>query len=145
MQQVDFVLHQNHWDMATFLLDFAFPFLNCFERRPIRRREGNDTGLGTSVVSLGDGVELFLAGSVPEHQPNVFTAGTIKRKVGIKEMPSIFQLFFPVLRDMFFEEVDTDRFLVIFCEYSFAISLDHRRLANCTVPNNHNLEREKKR
>jgi hypothetical protein len=43
-----------------------------FERVPVRRRERQNAGLGAAVVRLGDGVELLLAGGVPQHQAHFF-------------------------------------------------------------------------
>ena len=52
--------------------------------------------LSSSVVCLGDGVELFLAGGVPQHQSNIFAACSAQ-KVHTFVLKSFQQKYFIIL------------------------------------------------
>ncbi len=49
------------------------------------------------------------------------------------------------LRDVFFKEVHSNGLFVACSEVSFAVTLNHTRLANGPIANNHNLEWHKNR
>ncbi len=73
MHEVDLVLDEHHRHVfAAFVLNFTLPLANGVKRGPIRRRKGHNAGLSASVIRLGDGIELLLAGRVPQHESHVF-------------------------------------------------------------------------
>ena len=76
MQEVNFVLHQDHGDVAALVLDLSLPLLDGLERRVVRGREGYDAGLSAPIIGLCYCVKLLLAGSVPQHESDIFAAGS---------------------------------------------------------------------
>lgn len=83
MQQVNLVLHENHWHMSTLVFHFSFPLFDGFKGGMVGGGKSNDTGLSSSVVGLGDGIKFLLARSVPKHESHIFTTCPKKEKKDI--------------------------------------------------------------
>ena len=45
MKEINFVLDEDHGDVAALVLDLPLPGLDGLERRPVRRREDDDASL----------------------------------------------------------------------------------------------------
>ena len=45
MKEINFVLDEDHGDVAALVLDLPLPGLDGLERRPVRRREHDDASL----------------------------------------------------------------------------------------------------
>ena len=75
--------------------------MNCVERVTVGGGESQHAGLRTSVVGLGDGVEFFLAGGIPQHQPyilaihaeNTQNMDSFERKKNMEETDDSFCFF----------------------------------------------------
>ena len=75
----------------------------------------------TPVVSAGDGVELFLAGSVPQHQPDLFTAVDV---------------------DDTLEKVNTDGFFVRGSKDALAVASNETGLTDSAISDNNDLKKK---
>ena len=49
-----------------------------------------------------------------------------------------------ILRDVFFEEIYTDSFLVISCKNALAVALNHARFSDGSIANDYHLQRKEK-
>ena len=117
--QVYLVLDQDHGDVPALVLHLLPPLPHGQQGVPVRGGEGHDAGLGPAVVSLGDGVELLLAGGVPQHQSHVL----------------------PVGPQLLLQEVHSDGFLVTLGEGAPAVPLDHAGLPHGSIAHYQDLNK----
>ena len=61
-----------------------------------------------------------------------------------KENKQTFLIIIIILRDVFFEEIYTDSFLVISCKNALAVALNHARFSDGSIANDYHLQRKEK-